>query len=521
MRFDLRPYQIESVEALRENLRKGITRQILCSPTGSGKTEIAMHIVEESAKKGKRCYFICDRQSLVLQTSARFHDNGIVHGVLMGTQSSATWRNTMIMSAQTLESRGFKFKYPSESTFGRWIEAPDPDLVIDDECHDIRKKIISYLVERGICTIGLSATPFSAGLHQIYDAVVNVTTTSKLLAEQYLAKVNVVSANVQANVENLALRNNGEWAKEDVSGRVMRIIGEVVPEWERRTAEYFGGPKPTIAFCPSVIDSMDLAEKFQARGYDFRTVHYRQSSELNQEIINCYKRGGCLGLISCIALTKGFDAPATQVMIDCYPLRKSFTLHIQKIGRVMRIADGKDDSLIIDHAGNWLGFLEDTHAFFDLGCPDLSNEKLHKTTRKKIKTGVHDCKNCGFIFPPVTREQPALSECPSCGTARKRPRGRMQTIHGELEQVDVVDGKGRALPFQGDWWEQICAVASRMATDDTKAKRIALAKYHSIFGRWPGGRKFVRTDIEVDESVERYLHRQFQRWLISKRKRAA
>ena len=54
-------------------------------------------------------------------------------------------------------------------------------------------------------------------------------------------------------------------------------------------------------------------------------------------------------------------------------------MHIQKIGRVMRIADGKDFGLVIDHSGNWLGFYDATHAFFDdRACSELSSEKLQK-----------------------------------------------------------------------------------------------------------------------------------------------
>ena len=64
--------------------------------------------------------------------------------------------------------------------------------------------------------------------------------------------------------------------------------------------------------------------------------------------------------------------------------------------------------------------------------------------------------------------------CPSCGKERKRPRGRLQRVDGVLGQVDVIDGKGRKLPFSGDWWTELCAIASSMTKDDDKAERIAL-----------------------------------------------
>src|SRR6478609_9670426 len=42
----LRPYQAAAVQNLRSSLAGGVVRQMLCSPTGSGKTEIGMALVK-------------------------------------------------------------------------------------------------------------------------------------------------------------------------------------------------------------------------------------------------------------------------------------------------------------------------------------------------------------------------------------------------------------------------------------------------------------------------------------------
>ena len=54
-------FQTESVERLRENIRAGIKNQVLCSATGSGKTVIAAHLLDECNKKGRRGIFVGDR----------------------------------------------------------------------------------------------------------------------------------------------------------------------------------------------------------------------------------------------------------------------------------------------------------------------------------------------------------------------------------------------------------------------------------------------------------------------------
>ena len=85
--LDLRPYQVTTVEQLREALRQGHRRIILCAPTGSGKTEMAIYLVQEASEKRSRVIFVADRITLVDQTSQRLYDYGIPHGV---AQSSNT-----------------------------------------------------------------------------------------------------------------------------------------------------------------------------------------------------------------------------------------------------------------------------------------------------------------------------------------------------------------------------------------------------------------------------------------------
>jgi superfamily II DNA or RNA helicase len=117
--IELRPYQNESVEGLRANIRDGIKNQVLCSPTGSGKTVIALYLLDECRNKNKRAIFVVERLPLVEQTSAMLDKFGIDHGVIQGNH----WRTRpgekiQVATAQTLDRRGW----------------PDADLIIVDEC---------------------------------------------------------------------------------------------------------------------------------------------------------------------------------------------------------------------------------------------------------------------------------------------------------------------------------------------------------------------------------------------------
>ena len=233
------PHQVRSKEKLRENLRLDILRQLLCVPTGGGKTEIAMSIIVDAYLKGSHTAFICDMQTLVHQTSERFANAGIPHGVAMGQTTHGRNELIQICSAQTLETRGF-LTAGMPMLEGVYAERP-LKLAILDECHVVRRQLIATLIDKKIPIIGLTATPLTDGLDSIYQAIVNVTTTEKLIKEGYLAPLRVVSPKARVDTKNVRQNEKGEWVREDLSNRVLRIVGEIVPEWERADERVFRG----------------------------------------------------------------------------------------------------------------------------------------------------------------------------------------------------------------------------------------------------------------------------------------
>ena len=522
----LYPFQEKSKEALRANLRRGIRRQILCSPTGSGKTEIAMSLVQDAASKGSRVVFICDRQALVTQTSERFTANDILHGVAMSDQTRGRRNNIQVASAQTLEKRGFWFGGTQKQydLFGNLISdnEPVPDLVVWDECHEIRKAIAAYILEHDLVLLGLSATPLTDGLDEIYEEIVNVTTTNQLIKDAYLAPVHVVNAQAEVDVKGVDVSSNGEWVARQLSERVKVIVGDIVPEWEYHTAHFFGGPVKTIAFGASVADCKDISRQFQEAGYDFRVVYNGQPN--NQELIDAYKRGEHLGLVSCMILTKGFDAPDTICMVDAGPLRESLKTHIQKIGRIMRTSPGKEAALLIDHAGNFVRFMDRANLFFQTGVNTLPKKKKRKKGRRSGPKTDPKCHQCGYVFTLIGPEAAAVTLCPSCGADRKRPRDPTTVVMpGELGYVATLDGSlSDFITDTGepiDLWLEVCANALVVCHgDETRANKMALAQFRSIFGTW-SGRDFEDPGRPPLDAVRDLCYRAYKLWKAAQDKR--
>jgi DNA repair protein RadD len=145
----LRDYQARAVESLREGIRAGHRKQVLMSPTGSGKTEIACHMLQEAGRKRSKALFIVDRVVLVDQTSERLDRYRIPHGVIQaGHWRFRTYETLQVCSAQTIERRGIP---------------EGVSVVFVDEAHCMRKKVTEFIAatdaekeieERGLDIIG-------------------------------------------------------------------------------------------------------------------------------------------------------------------------------------------------------------------------------------------------------------------------------------------------------------------------------------------------------------------------------
>ena len=69
--LNLRDYQHGSLDALRAGFAQGKRAQILYAPTGAGKTEMAIALLDATKKKSNRAAMLLDRIILCDQTSQR------------------------------------------------------------------------------------------------------------------------------------------------------------------------------------------------------------------------------------------------------------------------------------------------------------------------------------------------------------------------------------------------------------------------------------------------------------------
>jgi len=446
-------FQDESVNALRENIRAGVRNQILSAATGSGKTVIAAYLLRECHAKSRRAIFVADRINLIDQTSATLDLYGIPHGVIQAQHYRwRPWERIQVASAATLERRS-------------WPE--DTDLIIVDEAHCIRKQVVSRIDKRDCITIGLTATPFTKGLGKHYDAIVTVTTTNKLIAENYLSSFRIFAASEPDMTGAKVVA--GEWTDEAAAERAMPIIGDCVAEYLKH-----GDNRKFIAFGVNVAHCEEMQRQMLAAGIQCSLYTYRTGDDERTEMVREFRKPDSYirGLISVAALSKGFDVSDVEVIIMARPLKSSLSEHIQILGRGLRSHEGKTVCTILDHAGNCDRFWNSMHDFFENGASVLDDGKR----KEKKKAAKHEkkpmkCPKCAAVHAP-------RPSCPACGFVYPK-FSNVEHEAGELKEV--AGGQAMRTEDKRHLYAELKTIAVERNWSDGRLAHV----FKDIAGTWP------------------------------------
>lgn len=503
----LRDYQASAIEALRQNIRAGKRRLILCAGTGAGKTLTSASLLKEANAKGSYALFIVDRVNLTDQTSAVFDEYGIPHGIVQGINRRwAPYENIQVCSAQTLARRSLP---------------RTPNLIVVDECHCQYKSTLDLMAKYpDAVKIGLTATPFTPGMGKHWDGMVNVIPTRQLINERFLVEPKIYVA--KSPDESEFSRNSfGEYSDESAASAGIKIVGDVVAEWIAKTHEHFGGPAKTIVFSPTVEHGRELCAAFAAAGFNFQQISYLDKDDAERaDKIAEFRRPDSLihGLVSCGVLTKGFDVPDVRIGVSCKPYRKSLSSHMQEIGRVMRPIPGEvKKALWLDHSGNIERFALDMYDVWENGAGELSHAEKRDSTPRERNEQTRErvvCPECSGTLRGNT--------CMSCGWERPA-RSHIHAVAGELREFDLAalgiearpGLRAECIKHPRKIWEaalNYCAAATPKGPDH--ARRWAYGVYRGIYpnSKLPFGWYDAPIPIAADPTAFSLIEREVKRY---------
>ena len=489
MELKLRDAQLKAIQMLRDGFAAGHRAQILVGPTGFGKTEIAIALLDAAKKKGSKTAMILDRIVLCDQTSQRLEKYKIPHGVLQ----SGHWRYRpyeyiQVCSAQTLEKRG---------------SFPGLSLLIVDEVHQQRAQTVEFIKNNPhIKVVGLSATPLTKGLGNTYTHLVNPTTTKELIEQNLLTPLKVFVAK-EIDMDG-AKKVAGEWSQKETTTRGMQITGDIVAEWVKKTHEIYGKPMKTIVFASGVDHGADLSKKFAEQGYNFISISYKDDDEFKRDVIEDFSKPDTEihGLIATDILTKGFSVDDVHIGVSARPFSKSLSSHIQQMGRVMRTHPSKTFATWLCHSGNYIRFREDWDDIYENGIHELEDgrEKAKKEKTESEKKEAK-CPVCSHLWPSGS------DTCLHCGHTRER-RSKVAEVAGEMEELKGVMTR----ESKQDFWSM---VQYKIKYSGWSEKR-GLALYKGNFGVWPKGLHTV--PMPPDVKFERASKAAMIRYLKGKKK---
>ena len=395
-----RDYQRAAVDEIGAAQKAGGKRVVLYGPTGCGKTVIAELWADEH--RDRRMMFVVDRKTLIRQTARRFIRDGLDVGIIQAQNTRATSARCLITSAQTLASRPRLVARVMETVDDLWW----------DECHLYRNAVddaASRVVHRGGFVVGMSATPFNPQLSG-WDRIVSTCSTKQLQDRGDLVPVEAVPIWAPPDEELKTARRGitGEWQ----DGEIERIVTPHTAEIAAAVAAALAArdllAAPGIAFASTIAHAEAFAAALStATGRRWVAVSDKTTDRAMARIIYSYEQGSITGLVSVAKLAVGFDHRAAQVCILNRALSRSFSEHLQEVGRVLRSFEGKDRAVILDAAGNWGRFLAATEQIWADGVHMLPRPRL-------VDARVWFCR-CS-AENPISRER-----CATCGAVKRHP----------------------------------------------------------------------------------------------------
>jgi len=440
MTFELRDYQKEAVDGLYNYWAgKAGDNPLIVAPTGSHKTAIIAQLIKDAMSYPDTRVLVVTHVKELLEQGAsgllKLYPEADFGIYSAGLKQKVLDRPITFAGIQSVWERAYDI-------------VPAPDLVLIDEAHLLPKNTETrynrFIADLKVCNplvkvVGLTATPYrldTGYLHQgkgrIFDGIAHDIPVGMLMEQGYLSPV--IS---KGGVKQIDLTGVGKRGGEFIESQLATAASD--PELVKSTVEEIvdlgSDRKSWLVFSSGINHANMLADEFEGQGIDVGVVTGGDSSAVRERTIADFKSGQLRCLINVNVLTTGFDHPEVD-LVALVRATASTGLYVQMVGRGTRIADGKENCLILDYGQN-----VERHGFIDKVKPKDKSAgagdgeapaKQCESCQTMVHAACQICPSCGFEFPAPTLNHSASSY-----------RGAMLSSQVQSEWVDVDDVKYR------------------------------------------------------------------------------
>ena len=336
----LRPYQTEALEAVLSSEAKGISKQLIVLPTGSGKTVIFSHL-PMIRKESTPMLVIAHRAELLHQAKNKIQQmnpNLIVE--IEQAQNIAGKVDVVVASVPTMgRANSDRIEKFSKDYF---------KTIIIDEAHHAAaptyRRIVDYFQPNLL--LGVTATPQrsdSTRLIDVFQEIVYYKTIEDLIKQGWLTRLVGYRIKTETDLTEIEV-SDGDFVQSQLQDAVNnpKRNASIVAAYQEICKE-----RKTLVFAAGVQHAKDLALSFTKNSIVAEVILGETPDEERSAILQKFRNNEIKVLINVGVLTEGFDEPSVQAIILARPT-KSTLLYTQVVGRGTRLDEGKENCLIID-----------------------------------------------------------------------------------------------------------------------------------------------------------------------------
>lgn len=481
----LRPYQEEGLDLIWSYFSSGKTgNPVLAYPTGTGKSAIPAVFIQRIMKIWPNERFLV-----------------LTHVKELIQQNYEVMKYAWEDAPAGIFSAGLEKKQPYFPIVFAGIQSAvkNPglfghrDIIFIDECHLVSQDESSMyltflatmkLINPKVKIIGLSATPFRMGQGYITDGglftdIIHDLTScenfNKLIAQGYICPLVPKRTQIELDVSNVGM-SKGEFIGSQLENAVDQE--KITFAGLKEMVQYGANRRSWLIFASGIGHAEHIAAMLASFGINCAAVHSKQKSEYNDAAIKAFKSNSLRAIVNYSKLTTGFNHPYIDLIGDFRPTM-SIPLHIQKLGRGTRPAEGKKDCLVLDFGRNVprLGPIND---------PIIPNKRSKEPGDIPVKLcancgtynhlKVRFCTNCGCefefrvkIIPKAGTDEILKSDLPiveqfevdrviyNCGQKEGKPPYLRASYYCGLRRFDQFvfpEHNGYARKIFNDWWRQ-------------------------------------------------------------------
>lgn len=415
--FDPYDFQQEAINSPFAYFRSGKRgNPLVVAPTGSGKSVIIACLCQQVIEKwpGQKILCISHVKEILGQNYAAIKRQ--LPNKPIGLYSAGLKSKTI----KDITVAGIHSIYNKPELFDQF------NIILVDECHTIphtkNGMYDKFFTQVEVPVIGFTATPFRLGsgyLHiganSFFDDIVYTIPIKKLQREGYLCDLTAKATKRRMKADDVR-KQAGDYVITELSREFDRaavtkdIISELVLYKEER--------KKWLLFAIDIAHAEHITDELNKQGIKAAVVHSRMEGQ-RELMIDGFKKGLYQALVSVAVLTTGFDVPSVDLIGLLRPTA-SPVLHVQIIGRGLRVSPEKENCLVLDFAGNLI-----RNGPIDAPVIKLKGDGKGEPIMK-------ECSNCWEIVHAAVRI------CPSCGE-KFQFRHKLQATAKDREVLSFED----------------------------------------------------------------------------------